>query len=144
MIAVKICLCASLLLQATVAFSWSKILNSANAICLPKPAIKWNGFMSATASIALLTASIGFPIESLAATDFKVYKNDRYHTTISYPSRWEEKTGLLSSDRTVIAFVDPADPDTSISLAFNPIAADFTHLTSFGGKDNLRSVSYLI
>ena len=77
------------------------------------------------------------------AVVFKVYKNERYHTTISYPSNWEEKKGLLSSDRTVVAFVDPSDIDTSISLAFNPIPADFTRLTSFGGKDNLRLVHLL-
>ena len=97
-----------------------------------------------TTSIIAAIAIFVSPFNAHALSDLKVYKNERYHTTISYPSNWEEKKGLLSSDRTVVAFVDPNDIDTSISLAFNPIAADFTRLTSFGGKDNLRLVSCCI
>ena len=147
MIAVKVLLCALFGRQVSMAFKLGKIFKSINAaaISMPKAELKWKD-LSTSASIVLLTASVsmGFPFSSLAATDLKVYKNERYHTTISYPSNWEEKSGLLSSDRPLVAFVDPSDPDTSISLAFSPIAADFTHLTSFGGKDNLKSVMIIL
>ena len=70
---------------------------------------------------------------------YSVYTNERYHTTINVPKAWIQQEGLLSSDRTVVAFVDPSDAETSVSLAYNPIPADFTRLTSFGGSDSLRT-----
>ncbi len=79
------------------------------------------------------------PIQSFASPEsFNTYNNQRYNTKISYPKNWEQKQGSLSNDRTVVAFTDPEDQDTSISLTFNPIPADYTRLTSFGGKDSLR------
>lgn len=85
-----------------------------------------------------LLVSLLNPSELLARTDFTTYQNDYFHTQISYPKSWEQKQGLLSNERNIVAFVDPNDPDTSVSIAFNPIPADFSRLTSFGTKDTLR------
>lgn len=86
-----------------------------------------------------LTSGIAiFPVEAVE-NSLTSYNNERFHTTINVPKAWIQQEGLLSSDRTVVAFVDPADADTSISLAYNPIPADFTRLTSFGGADSLRA-----
>lgn len=68
----------------------------------------------------------------------KEYSNQRYHTNLKYPSNWEEKIGTLSGDRTVIAFTNPDDADTSVSIVFTPIPADYTKLNSFGGKETIR------
>ena len=68
----------------------------------------------------------------------KEYSNQRYHTTLKYPTDWEEKIGSLSGDRTVIAFTNPKDIDTSVSIVFTPIPADYTKLNSFGGKETIR------
>ena len=90
-----------------------------------------------TSSLAILTsANINV---NAAELSLKEYSNDRYHTKISYPSNWEYKEGSLSSERTVVAFVDPSDIDTSVSVAFNPIPADFSRLTSFGTRETLKS-----
>ena len=84
-------------------------------------------------------------LPAAAAVSTNSYVNQRYHTKIDYPADWEDKTALLSSDsgyvdsRTLVAFVDPKNADVSASLVFSPVPADFARLTSFGGKDNLRS-----
>lgn len=57
-----------------------------------------------------------------------------YHEYVDF----EPLNGVLSGDRKVDAFVDPKDPDTSLSIVFTPIPADFSRLTSFGGKDSIR------
>ena len=68
----------------------------------------------------------------------KEYSNKRYHTNLKYPSDWEEKIGTLSSDRSVIAFTNPNDVDTSASIVITPIPADYTKLNSFGSKETIR------
>jgi hypothetical protein len=45
---------------------------------------------------------------------------------------------LFAGGRSLKAFVDPADVDTSASLVITPIPADYTRLSSFGLKENLR------
>lgn len=72
------------------------------------------------------------------AAELATFKSDRYHTSFSYPSNWEMKVGQLSGERTVTAFTDPSDPTTSASIVFTPIPADYTRLTSFGGKETVR------
>ena len=68
----------------------------------------------------------------MASEGYSSYRNDRYHTSLSYPSEWLQRNGDLSGGRTLDAFVDPNDPDRSASLVYTPIPADFTKLTSFG------------
>jgi PsbP len=70
--------------------------------------------------------------------DMKPYVNERYHTKLSYPSDWIVKEGTVSGDRSLQAFVDPNDADTSAALVFTPIPADYNRLSAFGGKDRLR------
>ena len=84
-----------------------------------------------TASLSTFEAIADFPA-------LNTYKNELYHTQISYPSTWEQKFGTLSNERSLVAFVDPKDVDTSLSLAFTPIPADYSYLSSFGGKETLR------
>jgi len=102
---------------------------------------KWNA--AAAVSIAWLAGGDGLlPSNSRAAATgevaLAVYSNERFGTSLKYPSGWEEKTGTLSGDRSVVAFTCPDDKDTSVSLVFSPIPADYNKLNSFGGKDNLR------
>lgn len=68
----------------------------------------------------------------------KTYENARYHTSVNYPSDWEARVGAVSGDRVVEAFIDPNDPETSASLVFTPIPADYSRISAFGGKENLR------
>ena len=68
----------------------------------------------------------------MASEGYSSYRNDRYHTSLNYPSEWLQRNGDLSGGRTVDAFVDPKDPDRSVSVVYTPIPADFTKLTSFG------------
>ena len=70
------------------------------------------------------------------------YYNARYQTEIKYPSDWVASNGVISGERSVDAFVDPSDPDSSLSLVFTPIPADYTRLNSFGGKETIKQ--YLI
>ena len=93
------------------------------------------------ASLASFISVLCVEANIVGANDIQtnVYFNDRYHTELRYPTKWTEKIGSLSGDRSIIAFTDPDDADTSASLVFTPIPADFTRLTSFGGgKDTLR------
>lgn len=93
---------------------------------------------SFTTASALFTATtIASPNEAAAET-FSTYKNARYETSLNYPSSWQTNTGSLSGERSVVAFTDPNDADTSASIVFTPVPADYTKLNSFGGKDNLR------
>lgn len=66
-----------------------------------------------------------------SAVDYSQYSNERYHTKLSYPSEWKEKSGDLG-ERNLIAFVDPKDGQKSASIVFTPIPGDFTRLSSFG------------
>lgn len=54
---------------------------------------------------------------------------------MAYPADWQPKVATISGERTVQAFVDPEDSDTSASIVFTPVPADFNRLTAFG---NLR------
>lgn len=102
---------------------------------------KWNA--AAAVSFAWLAGGDALlPSRASAAATgevaLAVYSNERFGTTLKYPLGWEEKTGTLSGDRSVVAFTCPDDKDTSVSLVFSPIPADYNKLNSFGGKDNLR------
>lgn len=116
------------LLRSSVTASWRK-WNAAAAI-----SIAWlaggDGLLpsNSRASVAAATGEVALA----------VYSNERFGTSLKYPSGWEEKTGTLSGDRSVVAFTCPDDKDTSVSLVFSPIPADYNKLNSFGGKDNLR------
>lgn len=80
-----------------------------------------------------------FLVSSAAdATEVKTYVNPTYKTSIDYPSDFIPLEGKLSGGRPVEAFVDKNDPDTSLSIVFTPIPADFSRLSSFGGRDILR------
>lgn len=95
---------------------------------------------SAASVSALLGLQLLSPLTSFASvsTPFSTYTNSRFHTSLGYPSTWEEKSGSLAGERTVIAFVDSKNPSTSASLVFTPIPADYSRLGSFGGKETLR------
>ena len=75
---------------------------------------------------------------SATAADLQQYRNDKFQTSLGFPSDWETKFGTLSGQRSIVAFTDPNDQDTSASIVFSPIPADYTKLSSFGGKDSLR------
>ncbi len=70
------------------------------------------------------------------------YVNKRFGTTFTYPDRFLPLKGDLSGDRKVEAFIDPQDEDTSVSVVFTPIPADYTRLNAFGGSGTLKS--YLV
>lgn len=71
------------------------------------------------------------PYKAVSA-EYKEFSNERYHTTLLYPSNWVQKKAELSGGRILDAFVDPTDSDTSASVAITPIPGDFARLTSFG------------
>lgn len=76
---------------------------------------------------------------SITNYNFKVYSNSRFGASFQYPAAWEERTGTLSGDRSITAFVDSVHPETSVSIIYTPIPADFGSLGSFGGKDSIQS-----
>ena len=84
--------------------------------------------------VAALSSILFFnsPMSAEASGEYSSYRNDRFHTSLKYPSDWLEKNGDLSGGRSVDAFVDPKDSDVSASVVYTPIPADFTKLTSFG------------
>ncbi|KAJ1389800.1 hypothetical protein B484DRAFT_459646 [Ochromonadaceae sp. CCMP2298] len=63
----------------------------------------------------------------------------KYETKLSYPADWTEFQGTLSGDRSIVAFSAPTDADTSASIVFTPVPADYNKLNSFGGKETIRS-----
>ena len=94
------------------------------------------GFSTA---VAFCTFSCSTYATTLQTTDFV---NERYHTGFTYPSDWEKKNGELSGGRSLDAFVDPNDPETSVSAVYTPIPADYNRISSFGGLETIRQ--YLI
>jgi hypothetical protein len=76
-----------------------------------------------TAPIVVSFMSVVLSANLARAAELKTYTNARYHTVLSYPADFEEKSGSISGDRDVVAFVDPTDPDTSASLVFSPVPA---------------------
>ena len=121
------------LLRPSIAISWRK-WNAATAISLAWMA-GGEVLLSNSGSALAATSAIA---PSSSEVVLKAYLNERYGTSLKYPFDWEEKTGTLSGDRTVVAFTCPDDKDTSVSLVFSPIPADYSKLTSFGGKDTIR------
>ena len=107
----------------------------------------------ATASVAFGVVGAGCPqpfVAPASATDVAVsvkrYTNPRYHTVVDIPADFEDRSASLAnnggySDRPpVVAFVDPTHPETSVSLVFTAIPADFTRLSSFGNKETIRAL----
>ena len=96
------------------------------------------------ASVSILSGFLSLEVSHISAsyaieTDTKLYTNERYHTELRFPAKWTEQRGELSGERSLVAFTDPDDTQTSASLVFTPIPADYTRLTSFGGgKETLR------
>lgn len=103
--------------------------------------IGWNSVIPTLQKVSfsvIASAIIGSPLASYADVEYKTYSNERYQTTFKYPASWEEKGGQLSGDRSLTAFINPTDSDTSISVVYTPIPADYTTINSFGGKDSIR------
>lgn len=96
----------------------------------------FGSWMVAPAAITILPFNT---VPVFAAESFSTYTNDRYGTSFKYPSSWSAQEGKLSGERSVNAFIDPSSPDTSVSVVFTAIPADFTNLNAFGGKENIRS-----
>jgi hypothetical protein len=97
------------------------------------------------ASVSILSGFLSLEVSHITASyaietdDTKLFTNARYHTELRYPAKWTEQYGELSGERSLAAFIDPDDAQTSASLVFTPIPADYTRLTSFGGgKETLR------
>lgn len=110
------------------------------ALLLLQSADAW-GFRKSLARGVLASAFVAAGAAPAVADS--TYTNERYHTTFNYPDRWTKSTGSLSGDRTIEAWVDPNDADTSVSIVYTAIPADYTRLTSFGGgKETLRE--YLV
>lgn len=91
-------------------------------------------------TFASITLTPNFDVQQVLAKEdsSKLYKNDIYHSSFSYPSQWIKLEGILSGDRIIDAFVDPNDKDTSVSIVYSPIPGDFNKLGSFGGKESLK------
>jgi len=112
-------------------------------ICSSKP-LNFNHLFKKHIKIctSLIAGGILSSQSSYASTETpssKTYTNERYHTELHYPSNWNQQFGELSGERSLVAFVDPDDSDTSASVVFTPIPADYTKLNSFGGgKETLR------
>lgn len=123
------------LLRPSATASWRK-WNAAAAV-----SFAWlaggDGLLPSRASAAA-TAATAAATAATGEVALSIYSNERFGTSLKYPSGWEEKTGTLSGDRSVVAFTCPDDKDTSVSLVFSPVPADYNKLNSFGGKDNLR------
>lgn len=109
-------------------------------LCSVSVALKigWKSVIPTLQKVAIASAIIGGPVASFADIEYKTYNNERYQTTFKYPATWEEKGGQLSGERSLIAFINPTDADTSISVVYTPIPADYTTINSFGGKDTIR------
>lgn len=91
-----------------------------------------------SAALSLSLSSFIVPLQpSIAAAGVQTYINERFHTSLNYPSGWVLKSGALPGERVVEAYVDPQDDQTSVSVVYTPIPADFTKLTSFA-SGNLR------
>eukprot|EP01031_Cornospumella_fuschlensis_P031765 gene31765-38394_t len=98
-----------------------------------------SGYWQRSAVAAALGTLAILPVSpSLAASDFINFHDESYHASFQYPSAWIRNDGQISGRRAVTAFVDPNHADTSVSIVYSPIAADFTKLGSLGGKDALR------
>lgn len=109
----------------------SSYVTGAKILRLP---LEWNKGLKKSSAAIFGGLMLMNPTGVMAtADDTKVYVNERYHTELRYPADWIEATGQLSGDRSLVAFVDPSDKDTSASIVFTPIPADYTRLNSFGG-----------
>mmetsp|Transcript_32746 Transcript_32746/g.75351 ORF Transcript_32746/g.75351 Transcript_32746/m.75351 type:complete len:264 (-) Transcript_32746:1736-2527(-) len=70
-----------------------------------------------------------------AVTELRPYEDPKWNFRIDVPSAWSETTRELEGSgdrRTLVLFVDPADANTSLFIAYTPIRDDFTTLGSFG------------
>ena len=63
----------------------------------------------ALSSIFYFGGSPILPIEATGPAGYSSYRNERYHTSLSYPSEWIQKSSELSGGRTLDAFVDPKE-----------------------------------
>jgi hypothetical protein len=113
------------------------VLSSCNAALNPFARIRQKASCLISPFI-FITSISSISATSATALETKQYTNDRYQTSLLYPSDWIEKYGILSNERNLIAFTDPKDSDTSLSIVFTPIPADYARLNSFGGKETLR------
>ena len=117
-----------------VAFSTSVALN----VCfLPSVALR-NHVAVLGLSLGMGSLTAPYPAAATTPTETATYTNAFYHTSFEYPQEFEKKSGDVSGQRNVVAFVDPGDPDTSVSVVFNPIPGDFTRINSFGGPAGLK------
>jgi hypothetical protein len=105
------------------ALGWGPSERFGHSLCkttCKEPNLSGRSLAAALGSFAL---SLGVVSPAFAANSYLSYTNSRYHTSIEYPADYEQKVGTLSGERTVVAFTDPKDPDTSASIVFTPIAA---------------------
>jgi hypothetical protein len=104
----------------------------------PTPFLTRKNLNKVAASILVGSNLLSSPFAASASVPLEKYTNRMFSTTLNYPSNWEKKDATLSGDRTLVAFTDPQDFDTSASLVFSPVPADYNKLTSFGGADVVR------
>ena len=68
----------------------------------------------AVAVVLATAAPMAIAVESPTPTT--TYTNAFYHTQFEYPAAYVPARGAISGDRKVDAFVDPSDPETSVSV----------------------------
>lgn len=118
---------------------------AASALSIAQNAILRKAAASAVSAVLLSGASYFSVSQAVHAESSpssvvgSVYSDSRYQFDLKYPNNFVSFDGALSSDRNLVAFVDPNDKDASVSVVVTAIPADFTKLNSFGGgKENIR------
>ncbi|EOD22731.1 hypothetical protein EMIHUDRAFT_95376 [Emiliania huxleyi CCMP1516] len=98
------------------------------AFALSQPALSRRALLPALAAAATVR-----PSPALAADALEQHTTGSYQVTFGAPAGWPVSEQELQGSRYLYIATDPAEPDSAnVVLTFQPLAADYTSLGSFG------------
>lgn len=145
----------SLFLAVTIVSSWDYKATSALSLQVPKtnnndgtPSLSRRDVLesSMTATAVGLASFLAIPEKAIAASTIplKKYEDTANKFSIDLPSEWTETVQTLPDRRKISLYIKPdSNQKTLVFLAYTPVRADFTGLSSFGSVDEVAQATIL-
>lgn len=100
----------------------------------PELALSRRALLPALLAAAATTTSS--PLAARAADELEKHTADGYDVTYGAPAGWPVTEQELQGSRMLFVATDPKEPDSAnVVLTFQPLAADYTSLGSFGTQE---------
>lgn len=132
--------------------AYSPLASTRESVLRNHPPMSRRGLLESTVAAAAAVTTVGtgslliHPQNANAATTTALtkYEDPNCKFSINLPTDWTQSTQNLPDRRKIVLYIKPdSNQKTLIFLAYTPVRADFTSLSSFGTVDEVAQATIL-